>query len=205
MANSAGIDARVGANRHASVVSHQRHRILDHRLVRLQHRQRRQRLRAGLDGAEGRTSKQNTIRACRLGVARKSGTARSSPASDAIARQIGRQSIIQQIGQMRLGPQPAERVLDRGDQCLVRGSMRCASMPLLWQRLRPRIAAPRAHLDRRGQAVHHHRLRPTAKARAMASFTSVSSRMVMPSRRTTAPRRQIRIGQRVPSMNGRSG
>ena len=92
--------------------------LLDHRFVRLEHRHRR--LRAGdrFDaGAERGTREQDRVRTGAGGVASQlEESLGHGVGQPAVAREVRRQAVVEQIHQPGVGPKPGERRLDRHDR-----------------------------------------------------------------------------------------
>ena len=89
--------------------------LLDHRLVGLEHRHRRVRARNRFDaGAEGGAGEQDRVRSGAGRIAAESEEALGHGLGEpAVARQIGRQAVVEQVHQAGVGPKPREGGLDR--------------------------------------------------------------------------------------------
>jgi hypothetical protein len=106
---------RAGEGRQKPDLAAQAERFLDRRLIRLQHRQRREVPHAGLDaGGEGGTGEEDGIGPGSGGVARQRQEAlRHCLRQPPFPCEVGREAVIQQVHQPRLGPGGGEGGLDR--------------------------------------------------------------------------------------------
>ena len=129
--NSGGIEASVGGNVESRPILRPcADGLLDHRLVGLQHRHRRVRAGDRLDaGAERRAGEQDGVRTGADGVAAERQEALGHGLGQpAVARQIGRQAVVEQIHQPGLRPKLCEgRPRSERSSVSGRGSGRCAS------------------------------------------------------------------------------